>query len=217
MKLEPQDDAPPLQIPPSTTIPPPVMMPQTHFNYGNYSLTSIPPPLAPVAEMPPGPPPLSSGPLSSSRPPSSAGIPPPLPLGMLPDAAQQVAAVMHTSIPLEPVASMPHSPDFVPPVSASSAPPTAMQSGFMSSNSVWPDNHATVPRQHHHSLSAGGLLNSEFAVTNAVPVAGPSTLTYSTPMYSPTRSTHMVQTPLNAASATMGRASRSHSLHMTGQ
>ena len=49
-------------------------------------------------------------------------------------------------------------------------------------------------------------------VSNAVPVAGPSTLIYNAAVYSPTRTTHLQQAPLNAASATLGRASRSASM-----
>ncbi|KAI0721726.1 hypothetical protein C8T65DRAFT_631012 [Cerioporus squamosus] len=210
MKLEPQDDAPPLQIPPSGTIAP-NMMPQTHFSYHPYPLASAPPPLPPVSEFPPIPP-LPSAPLPGSRPASSAGIPPSLPLGMFPDVASQVAAATQSAaLPVDPVPSMPHSPDFITPASATTAAMSAAAAGFMQ-GTVWPDNRVTIPRQHHHSLSAGAILKYEPAVSQPVPIAGPSSIPYTTPMYSPTQPTHLQQAPLNAASAAMGRASRSHSL-----
>ncbi|KAI0748073.1 hypothetical protein C8Q80DRAFT_1102841 [Daedaleopsis nitida] len=204
MKLEPQDEGPPLPLPPSATLPPPSMLPPTHFSYSSYS-TSVPPPLAPVAEISPLPPPLPSGSITSSRPSSSAG----LSLGMLPDAVQQVAAAMHSAVPMDSIASMSHSPDYVAPTSATSS--SSNMTGIIS-GSVWPDNRVTVPRQHHHSLSAGAILNHGSTVPQSVPIAGPSTITYTTSMYSPTRSTHLQQAPMNAASATLGRASRSQSI-----
>ncbi|TFK92429.1 hypothetical protein K466DRAFT_480710 [Polyporus arcularius HHB13444] len=208
MKLEPQDETPPL-VPPSGTIAP-NMMPQTHFSY--YPLASAPPPLASVGEFPPIPPPIPSAPLPSSRPASSAGLPPPLPLGMFPDMAQQVAvATQSVALPVDPVPSMPHSPDFITPASATTAAMSAAAASFMQ-GAVWPDNRVAIPRQHHHSLSAGAILNYDSAVPQAVPIAGPSSMPYNTPMYSPTQATHLQQAPLNAASAAMGRASRSHSM-----
>ncbi|RPD66085.1 hypothetical protein L226DRAFT_542753 [Lentinus tigrinus ALCF2SS1-7] len=208
MKLEPQDEAPPMQVAPN-------MMPQTHFTYNPYPLSAVPQPLAPVGEILPIPAPLPSAPLPSSRPASSAGIPPSIPLGMFADAAQQVAAATQAAaIPVDPVPSMPHSPDFITPASATTAAMSAAAAaaGFMSST-VWPDNRVPVPRQHHHSLSAGAILNYEPAVPPpTVPIAGPSSMSYTTPMYSPTNATHLQQAPMNAASATLGRASRSHSV-----
>ena len=207
MKLEPQDDSPPLQIPPSSAIPPPMVAPPTHFTYPAYSLSSTPPSLSSANELASIPPPVPPAPLTNSRPPSSAGIPPPLSLGIIPDPAQQVVGTMHSAIPMDSVASLSHSPEFISPTSATSAAMSGIVPG-----SVWPDSRATVPRQHHHSLSAGAILNNGFVVSKPVPVAGPSTMSYTTPMYSPTRSTHLQQAPLNAASATLGRASRSQSI-----
>ena len=211
MKLEPQDETPPMQLSPASTIAP-SMMPQTHFTY-NYTLGSVPPPLASVGDLPPIPPPLPSAPIPASRPASSAGIPPPLSLGMFPDAAQQVAAATQAAaIPVDPVPSMPHSPDFITPASATTAAMSAAAAAGYMQGTVWPDNRVPVPRQHHHSLSAGAILNYDPAVPQTVPIAGPSSLSYPAPMYSPTKGTHLQQAPMNVASATLGRASRSHSI-----
>ncbi|PIL23957.1 hypothetical protein GSI_13708 [Ganoderma sinense ZZ0214-1] len=197
MKLEPQDEAPPLQMSSSTGVLPP-MLPSTHFSY-TYPLSNGPPPLTSVADMSAVPPPLSSaGTLSSSRPPSSNGLPPPLPLGLSLDAAQQIVSSIHGAISVDSIPSLPHSPDFMAPSSATSgalpSPP-----GFIPPGSVWPDNRIPIP------------------LSNTVPVAGPSTLTYNAAVYSPTRNTHLQQTPMNVASATLGRASRSASMsHLHG-
>ncbi|KAI1795920.1 hypothetical protein LXA43DRAFT_1164107, partial [Ganoderma leucocontextum] len=214
MKLEPQDEAPPLQISSSTGVPPP-MHPSTHFSY-TYPLSNAPPPLTSVADMSAVPPPLSSaGTLSSSRPPSSNGLPPPLPLGMPLDATQQLVSSMHGAIPVESIPSIPHSPDFVSPPSATSGVLTSPP-GFIPPGSVWSDNRIPMSCQSHCSLSAGSILTVDATVSNAVPVAGPSTLPYNM-MYSPTRSTHLQQAPMNTASATLGRASRSASMsHLHG-
>ena len=215
MKLEPQDEAPPLQTSSSAGIPPP-LLPSTHFSY-TYPLSSAPPPLSSVPDMSAVPPPLSSaGTLSSSRPPSSNGLPPPLPLGLSLDATQQLVSSIHGAIPVESIPSLPHSPDFIPPLSATSgglpSPP-----GFMPPGSVWSDNRHAIPCQYHWSVFAGSILTNHATVSKAVPVAGPSTLPYNAAMYSPTRSTHLQQAPLNAASATLGRASRSGSMsHLHG-
>ncbi|KAI0664859.1 hypothetical protein C8Q70DRAFT_904129 [Cubamyces menziesii] len=221
MKLEPpEDSAPALQIPSSAAMPQ-AMMPQTNFSY-TYPMSSVPPTLSSVAEMSAVPPPMPSSLSSSSRPPSSAGIPAHLSLGMLPDASQQVAAMhsaLHQPTAIDPIASMTHPSDFVSPASTTSGASTVM-SGYAPPGSVWPDGRVAVPRQHHHSLSTGSILTVGQTVSNPIPIPGPSTqMSYSTPMYSPTQRTHLQQPPLNAASATLGRASRSHSisqLHAAG-
>lgn len=143
MKLEPQDEAPPLQISSSTGVPPP-MHPSTHFSY-TYPLSSVPPSLTSVADMSAVPPPLSSaGTLSSSRPPSSNGLPPPLPLGLSLDATQQFVSSIHGALSVESIPSLPHSPDFMPPPSATSggmpSPP-----GFIPPGTGWPDNRVPIP------------------------------------------------------------------------
>ncbi|OSD01562.1 hypothetical protein PYCCODRAFT_1445566 [Trametes coccinea BRFM310] len=220
MKLEPPEDsaaaAPPLQIPPAASVPP-TMLPQTNFSY-TYPMSSVPPTLSSVAEMavpPPMPPSLSS----SSRPPSSAGIPTHLSLGMIPEAAQPVPGGMHPALhqptAVDPVTSLSHptATDFVSPASAPGSAPPVMP-GY-APNGVWPDARVAVPRQHHHSLSTGSILTVGSAVSNPIPIPGPgpSSMSYPTPMYSPTQRAHMQQQPpLNAASATLGRASRSHSI-----
>ncbi|KAH9901335.1 hypothetical protein C8Q73DRAFT_241552 [Cubamyces lactineus] len=221
MKLEPpEDSAPALQIAPSAAVPP-TMMPPTNFSY-TYPMSSVPPTLSSVAEMSAIPPPMPSSLSSSSRPPSSAGIPAHLSLGMLPDASQQVAAMhsaLHQPTTIDPIASMSHPSDFVSPASTASGASTVMP-GYAPPASVWPDGRVAVPRQHHHSLSTGSILTVGQTVSNPIPIPGPSTsMSYSTPMYSPTQRTHLQQPPLNAASATLGRASRSHSishLHAAG-
>ncbi|KAI0709184.1 hypothetical protein C8Q76DRAFT_101609 [Earliella scabrosa] len=189
MKLEPQEENPPLQMQPSASVPSSMLPPQTHFAYSAHSLASAPP-SASVPDLASIPPPLPSAPLSASRPASSAGITSSLALGMLPDP--QVAATLHPTIPLDNVASMSHSPEFISPTSATSAASSAMTG--MISSSAWPDNHAAIQ------------------LSQTAPVAGPSTMSYTTSMYSPTRATHLQQAPMNAASATLGRASRSQSI-----
>ena len=212
MKLEPQDEAPPVQIPPSTGVPP-SLVPATHFSY-TYPLSNGPPPLGSVADMSAMPPPMSAAStLSSSRPPSSAGLPAPLSLGMTLDTNAQLVSSIHGSIPGESLPPMPHSPDFIPPPSTAS---TTMPSppGFLPSGGVWPDGRVANPRQHRYSLSTGSVLTNGATVTNVVPAAGSS---YPAPVYSPTRTTHLQQTPMNAASATLGRGSRSQSIsHLHG-
>ena len=209
MKLESLDDTPPLQIPPTTINPAMMSQPRLDLSY----VSSLPP----VNDVPS----LPSTTLSGSRPPSSAGIPPPLSLGMLHDTSQSIASSMHPSLSAESVSSLPHSPDFIPPGSATSATSTAMSGspGF-TTGSMWPDARmAGAPRQHHrHSSSTSSILNDAFAVTSSMPIAGPSSsMPYSASVYSPTRSSHLPQAPLNAASATLGRASRSQSIsHLHG-
>ncbi|KAI0670429.1 hypothetical protein C8Q78DRAFT_1070030 [Trametes maxima] len=212
MKLEPPEDTSATLIPPSTAVPP-SMLPPTNFSY-TYPMSSVPPSLASVAEMSAVPPPLPSA-LSSSRPPSSAGIPAHLSLGVLPDASQQLPASMHpalhpTSV-VDPAVTMAPPSSFVSPASTANAASTVLP-GYPS-GAVWSDGHAAVPpRQHHHSLSTGSILTTGSSAANPIPIPGPSSMTYSTPMYSPTRSTHLQQPPLNAASATLVRAARSHSI-----
>ncbi|TBU32451.1 hypothetical protein BD311DRAFT_785943, partial [Dichomitus squalens] len=94
MKLEPQDEAPPLQSSSSTALLPPLVS-ATHFSY-TYPLSNGPPPLGSVADISVMPPPIpTASTLSGSRPPSSAGLPPPLPLGMSLDATQQLVSSIH--------------------------------------------------------------------------------------------------------------------------
>ncbi|KAI0637021.1 hypothetical protein C8Q77DRAFT_1049727 [Trametes polyzona] len=214
MKLESPEDSPPaLGLPPPTAVPP-TMLPPTNFSY-SYPMSSVQPSLASVAELPPIAAPMPST-LSNSRPPSSAGIPAHLSLGMLPDPSQQVASSMrpalHQPPAVDPVASMSHPADFASSSSVSSAASTVIP-GYPP-GTVWSDGRVAVPRQHHHShsLSTGSILTVGSSVSNPIPIPGPSSMPYTTPMYSPTRSTHLQQPPLNAASATLGRASRSHSI-----
>ncbi|KAI0780987.1 hypothetical protein BD413DRAFT_464005 [Trametes elegans] len=217
MKLEsPEESPPPLQIPPSASVPQP-MLPATNFSY-TYPMSSVPPTLTSVAEMSSAPPPLPSS-LSKSRPPSSAGIPAHLSLGLVPDASQQVASSMrpalHQPPPVDPVASLSHPTDFVTPASVTSTASTVVPGhpGYPPGTG-WPETRVAVPprQQHHHSLSTGSILTVGSAVPNAVPIPGPSSMPYTTPIYSPTRTTHLQQPPMNAASASLGRASRSQSI-----
>ncbi|KAI0374843.1 hypothetical protein BV20DRAFT_1032906 [Pilatotrama ljubarskyi] len=224
MKLESPDESPsPLQIPPASAVPPP-MLPATNFAY-TYPISSVPPSLASVAEMSSVPPPIPSS-LSQSRPTSSAGIPAHLTVGLLPDASQQVPPVMrpplHQSATVDPAVSMSHPSDFISAAAAASAPSTASTviPGYAPPGSVWPDGRvAAVPRhQHHHSLSTGSILTTaaaaaanSAAIANPIPIPGPSSLPYTTaPVYSPTRSTHLQQPPPPLGA--LGRASRSHSI-----
>ena len=209
MKLEPQDEAPPLHMSSSTStgVPPP-MLPSTHFSY-TYPLSNPPPPLTSVGEMSAVPPPLSSaGTLSSSRPPSSNGLPPPLPLGLSLDPTQQLISSIHGTIPVESIPSLPHSPDFMPPSSVASGGALPSPPAFIPPGTVWSDNRIPIPCEYNGALFTSPTLNIDAVVSNA----GSSTLSYDTAVYSPTRSTHLQQTPLNAASATLGRSSRSASI-----
>ncbi|KAI0647007.1 hypothetical protein C8Q79DRAFT_599112 [Trametes meyenii] len=197
MKLEPPEDSPPALIPPSTALPP-SMLPPTNFSY-TYPMSSVPPSLASVAEI-------------------SAGIPAHLSLGVLPDASQQLSASMHpalhpTSV-VDPAVTMAPPSSFVSPVSTASAASTILPGHSpYPPGAVWPDGHAAVPpRQHHHSLSTGSILTTGSSAANPISIPGPSSMSYTTPMYSPTRSTHLQQPPLNAASASLVRAARSHSI-----
>ncbi|CDO68325.1 hypothetical protein BN946_scf184799.g52 [Trametes cinnabarina] len=220
MKLEPPEDsgvaAPPLQIPPAAGVPPP-MMPQTNFSY-TYPMSSVPPSLSSVAEIAAVPPPISQSLSSASRPPSSAGIPTHLPLGMLPETAQPVPPGMHPALQqpsvIDPVTSLSHpTADYLSSASApGSAPPVIP--GY-APGAMWPDGRVAPPRQHHHSLSTGSILTVGSAMSNPIPIPAPApaTMSYPTPIYSPTQRAHLQQQPpLNAASATLGRASRSHSI-----
>lgn len=210
MKLESPEDSPPaLQVAPPA-VASSSMLPPTNFSYA-YPMSSATPSLPTVAELASVPAPLPSV-LSNSRPPSSAGIAAHLSLGMLPDPSQHVAPPMrpalHQPSVLEPVASMSHPADFGSPASVSSAGSTVI-----ASYPSWSDGRTAVPRQqHHHSLSTGSILTTASMVSNSMPIPGPSSMPYTTSMYSPTRSTHLQQPPLNVASATLGRASRSQSI-----
>ncbi|KAI8998678.1 hypothetical protein BD414DRAFT_407224 [Trametes punicea] len=217
MKLEPPEDSgPALQIPPAATVPP-TMLPPTSFSY-TYPMTSVTPSLSTVAEMSAVPSSIPST-LSKSRPPSSAGIPTHLSMGMMPDASQQIPSALHSVLhqptAVDPVAPLSHPPDFVSPAAAAAAvaagaPPVI---AAYPPTSVWPDARVAVPRQHHHSLSTGSILTVGSTVSNPISISGPSSMPYTTPIYSPTQRTHLQQQPpLNAASATLGRASRSHSI-----
>ncbi|KAI0831256.1 hypothetical protein BC628DRAFT_1407775 [Trametes gibbosa] len=214
MKLESPEDSPPsLHIPPAVAVPPTMLPPATNFSY-SYPLPSVPPSLASVVEMPPVPASIPSA-LPGSRPPSSAGITAHLSLGMLPDASSQLASSMRSALHqppvVDPVASMSHPADFGSSTSTSSAG-TSILPGYLP-GTVWSDARVAVQRQqHHHSLSTGSILTTGSTVSNPIPIPGPSTMSYTTPMYSPTRSTHLQQPPLNVASATLGRAARSQSI-----
>ncbi|KAH9946160.1 uncharacterized protein BXZ73DRAFT_37458 [Epithele typhae] len=201
MKLEPQDDTPPLQISPTTTVPS-TMMSQGHFAY------SYPASMSSITDISAVPSMMSTSSMSSSRPPSSAGIPPPLALGMMHDANHSTSS-LHAGLVGESVSSLPHSPDYLPASGATSAS-IAPSPGFIPGPG-WSDGRVSTPRQPYHSLSPGLVLNDMLAVTNGMSVAGSST-SFTGSMYSPTRSTHLAQAPMNAASATIVRASRSQSL-----
>ncbi|KZT11338.1 uncharacterized protein LAESUDRAFT_747079 [Laetiporus sulphureus 93-53] len=202
MKLEPQDDAPSLQISSSTGmhISDPAMA-SPAFSFAS-SMPSIPTSVQTISDMP-----SISAPVqpagANSRPPSSAEMANHPPLGPIPGAEHQ-SHPLHTVVQypsLEHVHQvMQASAEFVPPappVSSSGLPSTTFNPSLP--QNMWGDNAVPVPVQlqaahhHQHTLSSNPML---VRIPDAgVPIAGPSTLQFPPqPVYgSPTRATHMAQ------------------------
>ncbi|KAI0928700.1 hypothetical protein AcW2_004628 [Taiwanofungus camphoratus] len=219
MKLEPQDDAPPLQIPTSSAMHPPAPPPVLTSPVFPFTqpMSSIPSTMSTMSDIPSVatavPPPVPS-----SRPPSSSGVTTHHPLDLL---SESQPSVLHFPPHLDHVHPVPHPvTDFSSPTATTNvAPPTLPSSGFNPSlsNNMWTDGPVPITRHHSHSFSAG-------SVFPAIPEAsvGPLSLQYppSSAYGSPTRATQ-IQPPVsvtsssssvNVASHPPARTSRSSSM-----
>ncbi|KAH9951254.1 hypothetical protein B0H21DRAFT_818313 [Amylocystis lapponica] len=183
MKLEPNDDAPSLQLqpPPPLHVPPPLMTsPVYSFNPAISSLHT--------STM--GDPTSASVPISNSRPASSAGIAARRSLTLLPQDVVHVQPPMHPAMytPLDPVQAVLHpGTDFTSPTSATSST-TLPATGFNSA--IWPDSHVPLSRHHSHSFSGAPIMAG--IAESGINIAGPSSMQYSAcgTYGSPTRAVH---------------------------
>ncbi|CCM02088.1 uncharacterized protein FIBRA_04165 [Fibroporia radiculosa] len=198
MKLEPQDDTPPLQMPPASAIPlSGSLLSQSGFSFAS-PMSSIPGALSSMNDIAPIP---SSLPLasSSSRPQSSAGLTH-HPLGIMSEAHQSthsLQSALHYS-----VLDHAHPPsDFTSPPASSGGLATTLPSvGFNPSlpSNMWAEGPAPVVRHHQHSLSAGSVLPG-------IPesISGPSSLQYPPSIFNaPSMVAHLQQssTPIAGSS-----------------
>lgn len=221
MKLEPQDDIPPLHMQSSTGMhlsgPP---QSSTGFSVTS-SMTTLPTSVSTMHDLSSLPPVLPA-PASNSRPPSSAGIPAHHQLGLSTEA-QQSSHSLHSALHYPP---MDHGhPLMPPPAEYTSAPaqmpPSALPSTNFNPSLSW-DGHVSVTRHHQHSLSAGSVL---VGIPESNMTAGPSSLQYPPAYNSPTRATQVQQLPPSAASSSVHapgvhsvRSSRSSSFaHPSGE
>lgn len=195
MKLEPQDESQPSSAGPSRR-----MSTSTHGPSGLAFASSAMPPasVASMNELSSIPPPLSST-GSSSRPQSSAGIPPHHPLALPsdpPHASHPLQAGVQYPT-LESAAGLPPSAtDFVSAIS-SSVPPTALPSTSFNPSlpgGIWRDPAASLTHHHQHSLSAGAVL-VRIPETGMSAAGLPPPLQYPPPsaFHSPTRAALLSQ------------------------
>lgn len=222
LKLEPQDDPPPTMMQTSSGLSLSSSLPSSSGFPFTLQMPTMQPSVQSMGDISSIPPLMASG--SNSRPPSSAGMPPPHQLGLVSEAQQaslslqssmHYPAMDHTQQPVHPA------PDF-----ASSAPtavpPTSLPSTSFNPTLPWAD--VPVTRHHHqHSLSTGSVL------TGIPESGGPSSIHYTAhPTFnSPTRATHLQQgsvpgavasTSVHPSSLHSVRSSRSSSFaHPSGE
>ncbi|KAH9934724.1 uncharacterized protein B0H18DRAFT_485663 [Fomitopsis serialis] len=204
MKLEPQDEPQPV-----STAPVRRLSTSTHTSSGfAFTPSTIPPPsmssLGDISSIPPS---LSSN-GSSSRPQSSAGIPPhPLALASdPPNSSHPLQAGVQYPTMDNPQGLVGSSTEYVSPAT-SSVPSTALPStGFNPSlpGSMWRDPQGSLTHHHQHSLSAGAVLVR--IPESGMSAAGPSSLQFPPPpaFHSPIRATmlsHQQSIPMPSSSS----------------
>ncbi|KAL6298210.1 hypothetical protein BKA93DRAFT_744557 [Sparassis latifolia] len=210
MKLEPHDDAPLSQLP-APIIPPTAIPISPVYSYPP-PMPSIPP-SASMGEIPAIPPPSIPPTVTPSRPPTPGGIP--ALHHIVPDGPPpQSLHSMHFA-PLDPMLTSP--PDFNPQSSITPGPSSLPANVFDSVplvNTIWPDARVPIARHHSHSVSSGSVLSS--IPPPAIAIAQLPPMQFSSSVFpSPTRTTHLAQTPVPTPpvpSDLAVRASRSSSM-----